>query len=71
MDWINLRKIETVEQYEAVCVRVDELIREASDRGLLESEFDNEYTREIGCLSRFGAVYEDEYMTFKHIRNAG
>ena len=68
MDLKNLRKIETTEQYNAVCFRVDELIHEASEKGLLESEFDNEYTREIGRLSRLGAIFEDEYMTFKHIK---
>jgi hypothetical protein len=35
---------------------------------LLEPEYDNEYTREIGRLSRMGAIYEDEYMTFEHIK---
>jgi hypothetical protein len=58
---------ETAEQYNAVSIRVDELICEASEKGLLESEYDNEYTREIGRLSRLGAIYEDEYMTFSHI----
>jgi hypothetical protein len=67
MDLKDLKKIETAEQYNAVCVWVDELIREASEKSLLESEYDNEYTREIGRLSRLGAIYEDNYMTFKHI----
>ena len=68
MDLKNIIKIETVEQYNALSVILDELIREASEKGLLESEYDNEYTREIGRLSRLGAIYEDEYMTFKHIK---
>jgi hypothetical protein len=68
MDLKNLGKIKTKEQYDAVCIRVDELIHEASERGLLESEYNNEYTREIGRLSRLGAIYEDEYMTFEHIK---
>ena len=67
MDLENVRKIETAEQYEAVTIRVDELIREASGKGLLESEYDNEYTREIGRLSFLGAVYENEYMKFEHL----
>jgi hypothetical protein len=67
MDLKNIIKIETAEQYDAVCFRVDELICEATKKGLLESEYDNEYTREIGRLSRLGAIYEDEYMTFKRI----
>ena len=67
MDLKNVKKIETVEQYETVCMKVDELIREASEKGLLESEYDNKYTREIGRLSRLGADYENEYMEFKHL----
>jgi hypothetical protein len=68
MDLKNLTKIETAAQYDAVCIRVDKLIREASGKGLLACEYDNEYTREIGRLSRMGAIYEDEYMTFEHIK---
>ena len=68
MNLDNIKKIETPEQYEAVRIRVDEPIREASEKGLLESEYDNEYTREIGRLSYLGAIYENEYMKFKHIK---
>jgi len=68
MDLANINEIKTAEQYEAVRVRVDELIREASEKGLLESEYDNEYTREIGRLSYMGAIYENEYIEFKHIK---
>ncbi|MDR2679262.1 MAG: helix-turn-helix domain-containing protein [Tannerella sp.] len=68
MDLTGIKKIETEEQYEAVCIRVDELIAEATERGLLESDYDNEYTREIGRLSRLGAKYEDEYMQFKYLK---
>jgi hypothetical protein len=64
----NIKKIETAEQYEAVRIGVDELIREATAKGMLESEFDNEYTREIGRLANLGADYEDEYMDFKHLK---
>ena len=67
MDLKKIKKIETTAQYDAVCIRVDELINEASEKGLLESEYDNEYTREIGRLSRLGAIFEDEYMIFEHI----
>ena len=68
MDLNNIKKIETEEQYEAVRVRVNELIQEASEKGMLESEYDNEYTREIGRLSYLGAMYENEYMQFEHIK---
>ena len=67
MNLTNIKKVETEEQYEAICIRVDELIREASEKGLLESEYDNEYTREIGRLSYLGAIYENEYMRFEHL----
>jgi plasmid maintenance system antidote protein VapI len=67
MDLENIKKVETKEQYESVRVRVNELIREASEKGMLESEYDNEYTREIGRLSYLGAVYENEYMKFEHL----
>ena len=68
MNLKNLKKIETTEQYNAVCVLINELIYEASEKGLLESEYDNEYTREIGRLSRLGSIYEDEYLSFKHLK---
>ena len=68
MNFENIKKIETEEQYEAVRTRVNELIQEASEKGLLESEYDNEYTREIGRLSYLGAIYENEYMQFEHIK---
>jgi antitoxin component HigA of HigAB toxin-antitoxin module len=68
MNFDNFKKIVTPEQYEAIHIRVDELIREASEKGMLESEYDNEYTREIGRLSYLGAIYENEYMKFEHIK---
>ena len=71
MDLKDIKKVETEEQYEVVRVRVNELIREASEKGMLESEYDNEYTREIGRLSYMGAVYENEYMQFEHLKIRG
>ena len=68
MNLKNIKKLETAEQYEAVRIRVDELIREASAIGMLESEYDNEYTREIGRLANLGADYENEYMEFKYLK---
>ena len=68
MELKDIKKVETEEQYEAVRVRVNELVREASEKGMLESEYDNEYTREIGRLSYMGAVYENEYMQFEHLK---
>jgi hypothetical protein len=68
MDLANIKKIETEEQYEAVRIRVNELIAEAGEKGLLESDYDNEYTREIGRLSYLGAIYENEDIQFKHLK---
>jgi hypothetical protein len=68
MDLKNIKKVETEEQYESVRVRIDELIKEATEKGLLESDADNEYTREIGRLSYLGAIYENEYVKFEHIK---
>ena len=67
MDLKNIKKLKTPEEYEAVRIRVDELIREATTLGMLESEYDNIYTREIGRLANLGADYENEYMCFKYL----
>jgi antitoxin component HigA of HigAB toxin-antitoxin module len=67
MDLNTLKKVETAEQYEAVRERVNALINEATEKGMLEPDADNEYTREIGRLSYLGAIYENEHMSFKHI----
>jgi len=64
----NIKKIETPEQYDAIRQRVNELINEATAKGMLEADADNEYTREIGRLSYLGAVYENENMTFRHLK---
>jgi hypothetical protein len=50
-----MKRIETAEQYDAVRMQVNELIQEATEKGMLESEADNEYTRETGRLSYMGA----------------
>ncbi|GHT35666.1 hypothetical protein AGMMS49574_25570 [Bacteroidia bacterium] len=64
MDLQALTKVETKEQYDAVLLRVDELIKEATEKGLLESDTDNDYTREIGRLGRMGAQYKTDYYPF-------
>lgn len=64
MDLKEIKKVETREQYDAVCLRVDELIKEGTENGMLESDADNEYTREIGRLGRLGAQYETDYYPF-------
>jgi antitoxin component HigA of HigAB toxin-antitoxin module len=64
MDLQTLEKVETREQYDAVRLRVDELIKEATEKGMLELDADNEYIREIGRLGILGAQYENEYYPF-------
>ena len=68
MELKELKKVETREQYDAVRARVDELINEATEKGMLESDFDNEYIREIGRFGILGAQYENEYIQFKYLK---
>jgi len=65
----NVLELTTREDYEIVLSRVKELIKEATEKGALDdSEADNEYIREIGRLSYLGAIYENEFMNFEHIK---
>lgn len=50
MTTLNINCITTREQYDEVRVRVNELITEATKKGLLEPNADNDYIREIGRL---------------------
>ncbi len=56
-----MEKLTTRNEYDAVKARVEQLIAEATEKGLLEPGYDNEYTREIAQLSKQMACYEDEY----------
>ena len=62
MDRKNINCITTREQYDEVRARVNELINEATAKGLLEPDADNEYIREISKLAKLTAEYEDNYM---------
>jgi antitoxin component HigA of HigAB toxin-antitoxin module len=44
------------------------LIAEATAKGMLEPDADNDYTQEIGRLSRQMAMYEDEYLNILPLR---
>ena len=57
-----MEKLITRDQYDKVKARVEELINEATQKGTLEPDSDNEYTREIAILSQQMAAYEDEYL---------
>ena len=63
----NNTSITSQEQYNEVRAQLESLIREATEKGMLESDADNEYTRKIGELARLTATYEDQFMSLlKH-----
>ena len=62
-------RITTKVEYELLDSYIEFLIKEATDKGLLEPEVDdNEYKREIGRLARIGARYENEFMNLSIIK---
>ena len=63
----NNTSITSQEQYNEVRAQLENLIREATEKGMLESDTDNEYTPKIGELARLTATYEDQFMSLlKH-----
>lgn len=54
--------ITTREQYDEIRNRVNELIKEATQKGMIKPNADNEYIREISYLSKLIADYENNYM---------
>lgn len=68
MTTVNINCITTREQYDEVRVRVNELISEATQKGLLEPNADNEYIREISRLAKLSAEYEDNYLNILPLR---
>ena len=63
----NNTSITSQEQYNEVRAQLENLIREATEKGMLESDADNEYTRKIGKLAKLTATYEDQFMSLlKH-----
>jgi hypothetical protein len=64
----GVKKIETLELFEAVSSYGEELLREATLNGSLDKQgADNEYTRELGRTIRLCAAYEEDYMVFDNI----
>ena len=61
-------KLTTRKQYDDAKARVEQLIAEATQMGMLEPDMDNEYTREITSLSKLMAAYEDEYLNILPLR---
>ncbi|MDL2291812.1 helix-turn-helix transcriptional regulator [Bacteroides sp. OttesenSCG-928-F21] len=68
MKTLNIDCISTRAQYDTVRSRLDELINEATKKGMLEPGMDNEYIREIGRLAKMSAEYEDNCMNIVPLR---
>ena len=62
------KKLTTRQEYDEMKAIVEALISEATEKGMLEPEMDNEYTRQISELSKLMATYEDEYMNILPLR---
>ena len=62
------KKLTTRQEFDATKAKVDALIAEATCKGMLEPDMDNEYTRQISDLSKQMAQYEDEYMDILPLR---
>ena len=65
---MEMDKLTTRKQYDDAKARVEQLIAEATQKGMLESDMDNDYTREIALLSQQMADYEDEYLNLLPLR---
>jgi antitoxin component HigA of HigAB toxin-antitoxin module len=63
-----MNKLTSRKEYDEIKAKVEALIAEATDKGMLEPEMDNEYTRQISDLSKLMAQYEDEYMDILPLR---
>lgn len=62
------KKLTTRQEYDEAKAIVEALITDATEKGMLEPEMDNEYTRRIAELSKQMAQYEDEYMDILPLR---
>ena len=63
-----MEKLTTRKQYDEAKARVEQLITEATQKGMLESDMDNAYTQEISLLSQQMAAFEDEYLNILPLR---
>ena len=63
-----IKKLTTRQEYDETKAIVEALITEATEKGMLEPEMDNEYTRKISDLSKQMAQYEDEYTDILPLR---
>ena len=65
-----MEKLTTRKQYDEAKARVEQLIAEATLKGMLEPDMDNDYTREITLQSQQMVTYEDEYLNVLPLRQA-
>ncbi len=63
----GIKELKTQSDYDKAIAYVNDLIVEATDKGVLESDADNEYTREIGRVGGLCADFENNKMKFKHL----
>ena len=68
MEKVNNEKIASKEQYEVCKSRLNEFIKEATAKKMLEPEMDNEYTRQIGSLALLIAEYEENSMNLHPLK---
>ena len=62
----DICRITTGKEYDLLLRHIESLIQTATKNGFLsEQNADNDYTREIGRLSRLCAYYENEFMSFE------
>lgn len=64
----NMERLTTRKQYDETKYRVEQLIAEATEKGMFEPDMDNAYTQEIVLLSKQMAAYEDEYLHILPLR---
>lgn len=64
----DINCITTREQYDEVRSYVNRLIKEATQKGMLEPGADNDYVREISRLAKLSADYEDNYLNVLPMR---
>lgn len=63
-----MEKITSRADYDAVKVEVERLIGEATEKGMLEPDMDNEYTKEIARLGLLMEDYEDNVLEILPLR---
>lgn len=64
----NINCISTREQFDKFQSRLDDLIREATQQGLLEPGADNEHVRQISEIAKLIADYEENTLNLLPLR---